>query len=249
MADISDDKVSFNPLQLELEQYYGLGCFFCHEISPCFIYSHVVKFLKNGDQKYKSFFIRRMQQLANGDRSRILQKRLKGSSSSTICEFDLRDEFCACSLRHLTLLGRMLLPSLVDETYLEQKSGFRILWTEEGDSIVVWFVSKHKDVSRLMRLIDDSKRRSACQLIPESLVSELHDEGLLPTASSRKEVLLDMFGNTPLKVYDVALNTISDIASEAWSPKLHLTDEERDIVEGEGTTLVLGRSGTGKVGV
>ena len=33
---------------------------------------------------------------------------------------------------------------------------------------------------------------------------------------------------------------------ESWTPKLHLTDEERDIVEAEGTVLVLGRSGTGK---
>lgn len=47
--------------------------------------SHVVKFLKNGDNKYKGFFVRRMLQLAKGDRSRILQKRLKGSSS-IICE-------------------------------------------------------------------------------------------------------------------------------------------------------------------
>ena len=136
----------------------------------------------------------------------------------------------------------------IDETYLEQKSAFRILWTEEGNNIVVWFVAKHKDVSRLMKLIDDSKRRSARQLIPESLVAELHHEGLFPQTSARKEVLLDVFGNTPLKVYDVTLNTINDIATEAWTPKLHLTDEERDIVEGEGTTLVLGRSGTGRVG-
>ena len=44
--------------------------------------SHVIKFLKRGDPKYKSFFVRRMQQLANGERSRILQKRLKGSDST-----------------------------------------------------------------------------------------------------------------------------------------------------------------------
>ena len=64
--------------------------------------SHVVKFLKNGDQKYKSFFIRRMQQLANGDRSRILQKRLKGSLHSAICEFDLHVSVFDLSLNSLT---------------------------------------------------------------------------------------------------------------------------------------------------
>lgn len=41
--------------------------------------SHVVKFLKRGDPKYKAFFVRRLEQLASGERSRILQKRLKGS--------------------------------------------------------------------------------------------------------------------------------------------------------------------------
>ena len=44
--------------------------------------SHVVKFLRKGDPKYKYFFVRRMQQLADGQRSRILAKRLKGSQST-----------------------------------------------------------------------------------------------------------------------------------------------------------------------
>ena len=66
--------------------------------------SHVVKFLQRGDKKYRSFFVRRMQQLARGERSRILQKPLKGSQSH------------------------------IFETYLEQKSGHRILWTEEPSS-------------------------------------------------------------------------------------------------------------------
>ena len=45
-------------------------------------FSHVVKWLKQGDKKYKTFFVRRMQQLANGERSRILRKRLKGSATT-----------------------------------------------------------------------------------------------------------------------------------------------------------------------
>lgn len=135
------------------------------------------------------------------------------------------------------------------ETYLEQKSGFRILWTEEGNNIVIWFVAKHKEVSRLMKLIDDSKSRSARQQLPASLVSELQNDYLLPQLASRKEVLLDVFGNTPMKIYDVNLTSIDEITRKEWTPKLHLTDEEREIVEGDGTVLVLGRSGTGKVSI
>eukprot|EP00984_Skeletonema_dohrnii_P006920 scaffold2465_cov93-Skeletonema_dohrnii-CCMP3373.AAC.4 len=180
--------------------------------------SHVVKFLQQGDKKYRSFFVRRMHQLASGERSRILQKPLKGSKT------------------------------VIYETYLEQKSGHRILWTEEPFSpprIVIWYVAKHKQVSRLMQLIDDSKSRSARQQMPATLVSELQNEGLIPQ-NVKKDVLLDIFGNVPLKVYDVNFNAINEITKESWTPQLHLTDEERDIVEAKGTVLVLGRSGTGK---
>ena len=178
--------------------------------------SHVVKFLQQGDKKYRSFFVRRMRQLASGERSRILKKPLKGSKT------------------------------LIFETYLEQKSGHRILWTEESGSIIIWYIAKHKSVNRLMQLIDDSKSRSARQQMPATLVSELQNEGLLHQDEPKKEVLIDIFGNTPLKIYDVNFNAINEIAKDSWTPRLHLTEEERDIVEADGTVLVLGRSGTGK---
>ena len=150
---------------------------------------------------------RQTQQLANGDRSRILRKRLKGSRS------------------------------IIFETYLEQKSGFRILWTEEAGTIVVWFVAKHKSVSRLMRLIDDAKSRSARQQFPEDLVK---DEDQRPATA--KNILLDV-GNAPLKVYDLNFNALDDVTKETWTPQLHLTVEERSVVEADGTVLLLGRSG------
>ena len=168
--------------------------------------SHVVKFLKSGDPLYRSFFVRRLQQLASGDRSRILQKRLKGSKST------------------------------IYETYLEQKSGFRILWTEEGETIVVWFVAKHKSVSRLMQLIDDAKSRSARQQIPDHLIDQSDQ-----TRESDK-ILLDV-GNAPLKVYDISFHELDDITKASWTPHLHLTDEEKNVVEANGTVLLLGRSG------
>ncbi len=112
------------------------------------------------------------------------------------------------------------------------------------------FVAKHKEVSRLMRLMDDSKNRSARQQLPQSLVSDLEHEGLITRQQTqqKEDVLLDVFGNVPLKLYDVHLGSIEDIITkEAWTPTLHLTEEERDVVETEGTVLLLGRSGTGKV--
>ena len=39
----------------------------------------VLKWYKRADPKYKDFFLRRMRQLANGDKSRILKKNLTGS--------------------------------------------------------------------------------------------------------------------------------------------------------------------------
>ena len=48
--------------------------------------SHVVKFMKNGDSKYREIFVKRILQLAKGERSHKLQKPLKGCES-IICEY------------------------------------------------------------------------------------------------------------------------------------------------------------------
>jgi len=176
--------------------------------------AHVVKFMKTGDAKYREIFVKKMKQLAKGERSHKLQKPLKG------CE------------------------SIIYESYLENKSGFRILWTQEGDRIVVWFIAKHKNVSRLAKLIDDAKNRTARQQLPESFISELENGN--SSAQPKREVLLDALGNVPLKLYDVSFDSVSDIVKKSWTPQMHLTDEERKVVEAKGTVLLLGRSGTGK---
>jgi len=207
----------------------------------------VVKWLRQGDRKYRDFFIRRMKQLATGENSRILQKRLFGSENT------------------------------IYETYLEQKSGYRILvskvasssslcelcrllyltipsfvknvqWTEKDDYLLVWYVAKHKSVSRLMKLIDDSKNRSERQRISITEIEELKHVGCVADEGKKKghEIFLDPLGNVPLKVYNIDTDDIEDIAKENWTPGLHLTDEERDVVETRGTVLLLGRSGTGK---
>jgi hypothetical protein len=91
-------------------------------------------FYGSADPKYRSFFIRRLKQLSRGDRSRILQKRLTGSKKNTIYE-----------------------------TYLEQKSGFRILWTENGQDILIWYVSPHDKVSMYRERIDKAEERTIRQ--------------------------------------------------------------------------------------
>jgi hypothetical protein len=179
----------------------------------------VAKWLRTGDSKYREFFIRRMQQLKAGNRSRILAKRLTGCSS------------------------------VIFETYLEQKSGFRILWTKASDgSLLVWNVAKHKEVSRLARLIDDADSRSRRQLesVTSLLKMEAGGETKTPETDGKARVLLDPFGNTPLKLYKLGFDEIEELNREDWQPRLSLTKEEDDIVKTKGTVLVLGRSGTGK---
>lgn len=119
------------------------------------------------------------------------------------------------------------------------------MWTEEGDNIVIWFVAKHKEVSRLVRLIDDSKRRCGRQRI--STLADIKNDISHYDSSSKEEVLLGAFGNCPMKLYDIDLEHVGSITDTSWTPQMHLTQEERSVVEAEGTVLLLGRSGTGKV--
>ena len=63
----------------------------CNTIDECIDWtqfqmtSHVVKFIKHGDPKYREIFVKRLKQLAKGERSHKLQKPLKGCDS-IICE-------------------------------------------------------------------------------------------------------------------------------------------------------------------
>jgi len=183
----------------------------------------VVRWIRRGDPKYVGLFVKRMRQLSGGERSRILAKRLNGSTTSKVPIY---------------------------ETYLEQKSGQRILWTEKDDYLLVWYVTSHDRVSRLMRLIDDSKNRSTRQRVSMNDMNEFDDGSLTmngdDNSEDEHEIFLDPLGNVPLKVYDIGINDIEEIKQKNWTPALHLTDEERKVVETEGTVLLLGRSGTGK---
>ncbi|GFH43986.1 P-loop containing nucleoside triphosphate hydrolase protein [Chaetoceros tenuissimus] len=175
---------------------------------------YVLKWLRTCDNKYKDFFFRRMKQLKYGHTSRILKKRLKGSTKK------------------------------IYEVYLEQKSGFRILYTERGDHILIWYVAKHKNVSRLIKLIDDSKNRSGVNRVYIDDVEGLDDTDTSFTKNDA--ILLDPLGNVPMKRYEMKLDKNEEILTKEWTPSLVLTKEDQNIIETKGTVLLLGRSGTGK---
>ena len=176
----------------------------------------VQKWFLRQDAKYRGFFIRRLEQLASGERSRILSKRLTGC-------------------RHH-----------IYETYLDQATAQRVLWTECRDmgapSILVWRVSIHKKVSHNMLQIDEALGRLNRQVA--KLGSENVESGVMML--DEETVLLDPQSNKPLKIYQLPRTDLSLMDSAEWAPALRMTGMERRIVERRGTVLVLGRSGTGK---
>jgi ankyrin repeat protein len=106
------------------------------------------KWVEKSDPKYRGFFIAKVKRLAAGDRSRTMAKRLKGTTAKAVFE-----------------------------TYLEQKSGHRILWTEDlTDGLIIWFVTTHDRVSRMASLIDKAEQRSSRQLSSITQLTELVDK-------------------------------------------------------------------------
>jgi hypothetical protein len=97
-------------------------------------------------------------------------------------------------------------------------------------------------VSRLAKLIDDAKNRTARQDLPEDFITEELDD---KQTIGIKGVMLDALGNVPLKLYDVSFKEIDAISDKAWKPPMHLTKKETEVVQAKGTVLLLGRSGTG----
>ena len=192
----------------------------CMVSERVYLTNDVLKWLRVADTKYRTFFSRQVKRLAAGERGRKLAKRLIGTHQS-----------------------------LIYEAYLEQKAGHRILWTPSSDhqSLLIWYVVAHDDVSRFMKLIDNSENRSSRQQTDAALIVDA--EGDLDPAANNvvpRRVQLDPRGNTPLKLFEVRSDEIECLADKNWVPQLYLTDEELNIVESKGTVLVLGRSGTGK---
>jgi len=177
---------------------------------------NVVKWFKDSSPKFRDMFCRRISQLASGEKSRILRKHLTGSKHT------------------------------IWETYLDQSTAQRLIWTEcrnsTGEpSILVWYVSKHKWVSRYMVLIDKMLSRMGSP--------RFHDIDMLGTGAIALEedtVMIDPLGNAPLRIHEMPTRQVFRMVNEAWIPPLHLTSTEKEVVHAHGTVLVLGRSGTGK---
>jgi hypothetical protein len=192
---------------------------------------NVVKWFKHSDSKFRGLFVDKITRLAaaDGPDGRKYMKRLVG-----------------CKTR-------------IFETYLEQKSGQRILWTFSGENLLIWYVAKHKEVSRLIGRIDDAESRSNRQLSSATTLPDFqHDENTPGGQAIDDEntpggqaidlgrILLDPLGDTPLKLYKLHREDLNKLITGTWQPPLYLTPEENMIVKKEGTVLLLGRSGTGK---
>lgn len=138
------------------------------------------------------------------------------------------------------------------ETYLDNsRAAHRILWTElDKKSICIWYVVKHTRVSKMMKMIDEADERSERRLTSASALlsgsSEMDVDAHQKTIGSDR-IFLDPFSDTPLKVYEIPRDEILKLASPKWTPRLHLTKQEKEIVATDGTILLLGRSGTGYV--
>lgn len=126
--------------------------------------------------------------------------------------------------------------------YLENKSGHRILWTEDPEKgILIWYVSAHKKVSRYAGLVDNSEKRSSRPLTSASEALQLSQTDDQDSLFETGTVLLDPTRHVPLRLYEVPNDEFERLESTGWRPPLHLTPREKEIVETQGTVCILGR--------
>jgi len=184
------------------------------------------------DEKYREMFAKRLGQLAQGDRSYCLRKTLKGSSR------------------------------VVTETKLD--SGQRIIWTQRGKDILIWFICKHKHINRCLNLVDISYERVISSNtgkqdlegqdvkgitagVGVSIRQASANTSVSATDPVEPEIFVNPTANVPLKIHSIYVSELDRLVSdENWTPPFKLTSQEEDIVNREGTVLLLGRAGTGK---
>jgi hypothetical protein len=181
----------------------------------------MLKWFKRADERYRDLLKARLTQLDSGQRSHHLMKRLVGFEHP------------------------------IFEAYLDNKVGFRILWTEFRATIggsrfvgpLIWFVSSHDRVSRYASLIVDSLNRVTRQA-KNKMYSWVNDG--ISMDLEPDSVLLDPKGNVPLKLYEFPRHDLYRVTDKEWTPALRMTSKEREVIEMDGSVLLLGRSGTGK---
>ena len=137
--------------------------------------------------------LKKIDRLSRGDRSHKLAKALVGPKNKVIYE-----------------------------KYLENKSGQRILWMEEGQTFLVWYVAKHKSVSRLANLMDNSESRSTRHRTELSELGNIalaileNNGGSSSTPFDERPVVLDPLVNVPLKAYEIPAHDLENVADEMW---------------------------------
>jgi hypothetical protein len=120
------------------------------------------------------------------------------------------------------------------ETKLDR--GQRILWQIEEDGVIfVAFVSKHDDVKRKVKLMEDAPLRLSHHEKQE------RGEGLAVGGA-----LLNPQGNRAWKIYSISYDDLPRLRDSHWEPPLRMSPEEQIIVDDENGVLLIGRSGTGK---
>ncbi len=181
----------------------------------------MLKWFKRADGRYRGLLKARLTQLDSGQRSHHLMKRLVGFEHP------------------------------IFEAYLDNKVGIRILWTEFRATIggsrfvgpLIWYVSSHDKVSRYASLIVDSLNRVSRQA--KNRMYSWVDDGISMDLEP-DSVLLDPKGNVPLKLYEFPRHDLYRVTDADWTPALRMTSKEREVIELDGSVLLLGRSGTGK---
>jgi hypothetical protein len=190
----------------------------------------VKKWLEKTDDQYRNMFQRRVLQLASGQRSYALSKRLK---------------HCSVPVYETKLdKGQRILWSQILRQRAEDHS--------REVTLMIWFATKHDHVPQLLRLIEHSCGRTIKQV--EGRGSSIADSSQLTQVTARyvssalslpdDAVLLDPQSNIPLKLYPVP--DLQQLSRENWRAPLRLNRLEQSVRGQGGTVLLLGRSGTGK---
>jgi hypothetical protein len=61
------------------------------------------------------------------------------------------------------------------------------------------------------------------------------------TTNEQEDLLDALSSNDPLKCYEVSFDSIDQLTYKNLAPQMHLTEEDRRMVEANGTVLLLGR--------
>ena len=97
--------------------------------------------------------------------------------------------------------------------------------------MLIWSVSDHATLSRIIRGVVQSIQKSAGPLTKSEVTGE-------DAYDDPSRILLDPTTDVPLKLYELKLDDSDRLQSSAWQPPLYLTRRGRAILEQKGTVCV-----------